>query len=217
MSEVRAIILRDVLLAYRGGVAALVPLMFFLMVAALFPFAVGPQPDRLIVVAPGVVWVAALLASLLSLDRLVQPDADDGSLDQFAATGLSLDLVALAKMLAHWLTTGLPLLLATPVVALLLQLPASALGPLLLSLLIGTPALSALATFAASLTCGLGRGGMLAAILVLPLALPVLIFGVSVLDPLGGGAALKLVAAASLLLVALAPFAAGAALRLAVE
>jgi heme exporter protein B len=217
MSPVLALIARDVRLAMTGGTAALVPLLFFIMVAALFPFAIGPQPDKLILIAPGVTWVAALLASLLSLDRLVQPDADDGSLDQFVVMGLSLEGVAVAKTIGHWLTTGLPLIIAMPLVAVLLQLPGKALMPLALSLLIGTPALSALATLAAGLTCGIGRGGVLAAVLVLPLALPVLIFGVSVLDPLGGGAALKLLGAASLIVLAVSPFGAAAALRVAVE
>lgn len=217
MTAAVAIVLRDVRLALAGGTAGLVPLIFFIVVAALFPFAVGPQPDKLILIAPGVVWVAALLASLLSLDRLIQPDADDGSLDALAAGGVSMEVLVIAKITAHWLTTGLPLLVATPLAALLLQLPAASLPPLLLALLIGTPALSALATLAASLTCGIGHGAVLAAVVVLPLALPVLIFGVSVLDALGGGAALKLLGATSLVALAISPPGAAAALRLALE
>jgi heme exporter protein B len=212
------IIRREVKLGLAGGAASAAPVAFFLIVAILFPFAVGPAPQVLARIAAGVVWVSALLACLLSMERLYQADAEDGSLEQYATTGVSMLELAAAKLASHWLLTAVPLLLATPIAALLLQTPLDSLGWLMLGLMIGTPALSALAGVAAALTVGLKRGGaVLAGLLVLPLTLPVLIFGVALPDPLAGASALKLLAASSLFLTALGPFAAAAALKLALE
>lgn len=202
---------RDLALALRRPGALALPVVFFVLVAALFPFAVGPDARLLARIATGVVWVAALLASLLPIETLVAPDVADGSLDQIVVRGIALETWVAARLVAHWLGFAVPLLIALPVAAVLLGLPA--LGPLALALLLGTPALAALALLAASLTATLRGGGALAGLIVVPLALPVLIFGVA--EGGGGGAdgALKLLAASSLVLVALTPFAAGAALR----
>ena len=212
-----ALVRRDVALAWgqRGGGA--VALLFFLIVIILFPFAVGPAPQVLARIAPGVLWVAALLASLLTLERLFQPDMEDGTLEQLVTHGLSAELIAAAKILAHWLATAVPLILIVPVGGVLLQLPAGAYLPLMLSLAVGTPGLSAIGGAAAALTLGLRRGGLLTSLLVLPLIVPLLIFGVGVLDPLGGDVALRYLAAAGLLGVAIGPFAAAAGLRLGLE
>jgi len=206
------LIRRDLTLALRRPGALALPVVFFVLVAALFPFAVGPDARLLARIAPGVVWVAALLASLLPVETLVAPDVADGSLDQIVVRGIALETWVAARLVAHWLGFAVPLLIALPVAAVLLGLPA--LGPLALALLLGTPALAALALLAASLTATLRGGGALAGLIVVPLALPVLIFGVA--EGGGGGGAdgaLKLLAASSLVLVALTPFAAGAALR----
>ena len=197
---------RDLSLALRQPGALLLPVVFFILVAALFPFAVGPDARLLARIAPGVVWVAALLASLLPVETLVAPDVADGTIDQIVVRGIALETWAAARLVAHWLGFGLPLLIALPVAAVLLGLPA--LIPLALGLAFGTPALAALALLAASLTAGLRGGGALAGLIVVPLALPVLIFGVA--DAPG---ALRLLAASSLVIVALTPFAAAAALR----
>lgn len=185
------------------------PVIFFLLTAALFPFAIGPDPRLLARIAPGILWVAALLAALLPVETLVAPDRADGTLDQLASRGIAMELVALARIVAHWLGFALPLLLALPVAGVLVGIEAAAGLRLALALLLGTPALAALAVVAAALTASLRGGGALAGLIVLPLALPVLIFGVGIAAP----GALKLLAAASLVIVALAPFAAGAALR----
>ncbi len=185
------------------------PVMFFVLVAALFPFAVGPDARLLARIAPGIIWVAALLAALLPVETLVAPDRDDGTLDQYAARGLAMELVVAARIVAHWLGFTVPLLTALPVATVLVGLDPAAGGRLALALLLGTPALASLAVVAAALTAGLRGGGALAGLIILPLALPVLIFGVGAAAP----GALKLLAAASLVAVAIAPFAAAAALR----
>ncbi len=209
MSVFIGLVRRDLALALlRPGTLAL-PVVFFVLVAALFPFAVGPDARLLARIAPGVLWVAALLAALLPVETLVEPDRADGTLDQLVVRGLALELVAAARLIAHWLGFALPLLIALPVAAILLQVPMAVLPRLALGLLLGTPALAALALVAASLTAGLRGGGALAGLIVLPLALPVLIFGVGIAAP----GALRLLAASSLVAVAIAPFAAGAALR----
>lgn len=197
---------RDLALALRQPGALLLPVVFFILVAALFPFAVGPDARLLARIAPGVVWVAALLASLLPVETLVAPDAADGTIDQIVVRGIALETWAAARLVAHWLGFALPLLIALPVAAVLLGLPN--LNSLALGLALGTPALAALALLAASLTAGLRGGGALAGLIVVPLALPVLIFGVA--DAPG---ALRLLAASSLVIVALTPFAAAAVLR----
>ena len=209
MSLFIGLVRRDLALALlRPGTLAL-PVVFFVLVAALFPFAVGPDARLLARIAPGVLWVAALLAALLPVETLVEPDRADGTLDQLMVRGLALELVVAARLIAHWLGFALPLLIALPVAAILLQVPMAVLPRLALGLLLGTPALAALALVAASLTAGLRGGGALAGLIVLPLALPVLIFGVGIAAP----GALRLLAASSLVAVAIAPFAAGAALR----
>ena len=203
------LIRRDLALALKRPSALLVPVVFFVMVASLFPFAVGPDAKLLARIAGGVVWVAALLAALLPVETLVASDRADGTLDQLVTRGVALETVAAARLASHWLGFALPLLAALPVAGVLLGLDGAALGRTALGLLLGTPGLAALALIAASLTAGLRGGGALAGLIVLPLALPVLIFGVG-LDSAG---ALKLLAASSLVLVAVAPFAAAAALR----
>lgn len=205
-----AIILRDVRLALSGGAA--LPILFFLLVAILYPFGVGPDGALLARTGGGVLWIAALLAALLPIDRLIAPDAENGVLDQYAVRGCSDEIVALAKVIAHWLSFGPLLMLAALPAAALLRLEADVLLRLELGLLIGTPGLAALGVMVASLTVGLRGGGALAGLLMLPLAVPLLIFGAGALDPASGGA-LKLLGANSLLLCAIAPFAAGAALR----
>jgi len=215
MSAWAAIVTRDLRAAWRGG-GALLPLVFFLLIATLFPFAVGPDGPVLARVGGGALWMAALLAALLPIDRLIAPDADNGVLDQYAVRGLSDEGIAAAKMLAHWLGFGPPLLIATLPAAALLKLDGDALLQLLLSLAIGTPALAALGVLTSALTLGLRGAGALAGLVMLPLAVPLLIFGAGALGGQDMGA-IKLLAAAALLLTALTPFAAGAALRAARE
>lgn len=199
---------RDLSLIARSP-ALWMPVMFFVLVAALFPFAVGPDARLLTRIAPGVVWVAALLAALLPVETLFAPDMEDGTLDQLASRGIAMELVAAARILAHWLGFAVPLLAALPIAAILVGMDSATAKNLALALLIGTPALAALAVVAAALTAGLRGGGALAGLIILPLALPVLIFGVGAAAP----GALKLLAAASLVAVAIAPFAAAAALK----
>jgi heme exporter protein B len=207
-----ALLLRELRLAATGGNAAL-PLVFFLLVAALFPFAVGPDSALLSRIGGGALWVAALLAALLPVDRLVEPDRASGVLDQLALRGLSEESVALAKLAGHWLSFGPPLMIAGLPAAALTKLPGPVLWRLELGLLAGTPGLAALTLIVAALTSGLRTTGALAGLLMLPLAVPILIFGAGLAEANGSAGALKLLAAASLLLVAVAPFAAGAALR----
>lgn len=212
------LIARDLTLRFGrwGGVA--MPLLFFLLVASLFPFAVGPEPKLLARIAGGIMWVAALLAALMPIDTLLEPDRADGTLDQLAARGIAFETVAFARIIAHWLAFGPPLLLTVPIAAALLNLPAETLPRLLTGLLVGTPALAALGVVAAALTAGLRGAGALAGLLVLPIVLPILIFGAgAVMDGPAVAGAFKLLAASSLFLVALSPFAAGAALRAAME
>lgn len=192
--------------------SALLPILFFLLVAALMPFAVGPDGKLLARVGPGLLWVAALTAALLPIERLVEPDRASGHLDQLALSGLKMEEVALAKIAAHWLGFGPPLMLAAIPASALLGMSGEALARTLLTLAIGTPALAALAVAVASLTAGLRQSSALGALLLLPLAIPLLIFAASAAgDPRAG--ALQLEAAASLFLVAGSPFIAGAALR----
>ena len=205
-----ALVLRDVRRAYASGGATLV-VAFFLLAAILFPFAVGPDATLLARVGGGVVWTAALLAALLPVERLVAPDLDAGVIDQLAVRGLSLAVVAAAKTLAHWLAFAPPVMAAAVVAAGLLGLPGRTLAVVELGLLLGTPGLAALAVATAALTAGLRGAGAVAGLVMLPLALPLLIFGAGAAE--SGVGALKLLAAASLVLVAGAPFVAGAALR----
>jgi heme exporter protein B len=217
MSGFLAIVRRDLLIARRQGGGSLLAVGFFVIVAALFPFAIGADPMALRRVAPGVIWVAALLATLLSLDRLFQADFEDGSLDILALSPQPLFVTVLAKVLAHWLVVGLPLVIASPLLGVLLNLPPAAFPDLLLAALIGTPALSLIGAIGAALTAGIRRGGVLVPLLVLPLYIPTLIFGVAASGAESGGEALMLLGAVSLVSLVLAPVAAAAALRLALE
>ena len=205
-----ALVLRELRLAFSGG-SALLPLVFFLLVATLFPFAIGPDAPLLARTGGGALWVAALLAALLPVDRLVEPDRAAGILDQLALRGLSEESVAMAKLLGHWLSFGPPLMLAAIPAAALMKLPGQVLLRLEIGLLVGTPGLAALTLTVAALTSGLRGTGAVAGLLLLPLAVPILIFGAGLGE--AGTGALKLLAAASLLLVAVAPLAAGAAIR----
>jgi heme exporter protein B len=207
-----ALILRELRLAATGGNAVL-PLVFFLLVATLFPFAVGPDGPLLARTGGGALWMAALLAALLPVDRLVEPDRAAGMLDQFAVRGISDEAVAMAKLAGHWLSFGPPLMLAAIPAAALMKLPQEVLLRLELGLLVGTPGLAALTLIVSALIAGLRSTGALAGLLMLPLAVPILIFGAGLVERGGDAGALKLLGAVSLLLVAAAPFAAGAALR----
>jgi heme exporter protein B len=205
------IVWRDVRGAYQGG-GTFLPLVFFLLVATLFPFAVGPDGPLLAKVGGGALWMAALLAALLPVDRLIAPDAEAGVLDQYVVRGLADEGVAAAKILAHWLSFGPPLMIAALPAAALLRLDGAVLLRLEIGLAIGTPALAALGLMTSALTLGLRGAGALAGLVMLPLAVPLLIFGAGSLGDQGMGA-LKLLAATALILTAMAPFAAGAALR----
>lgn len=208
---------RDLRLAIRAGGGFGLALAFYLILATLVPLAVGPQPDRLAPTAPGILWLGALLACLLSLDRLWALDAEDGSLDLIATAPIPLEGAVHAKALAHWITTGLPLTFAGPALSLLLFLPTQALPHLAVSLALGTPALSWLGTFCAALTVGLRRGSLLLSLLVLPLCIPTLVFGAEVVrrgaEGLPYGTPLALLAGITLGCIALLPFATAAALR----
>ncbi len=211
MNRMTTLILRDTALAWRAG-GMWLPVAFLLLVAALFPFAVGPDATLLSRAGGGMLWIAALLASLLPVDRLIAPDRDSGVLDQLVLRGLSDETIAIAKLIAHWLGFGPPLMLALLPAAALLKLTGETIVTLELGLLIGTPALAALGLMVSALTASLRSSGALAGLLALPLAIPLLIFGAGSLDD-QSGSALKLLAACSLLLVGITPFAAGAAMR----
>jgi heme exporter protein B len=215
------LVARDLLVVWRRPGDVLLVLAFFLLAASLFPLGVGPEPQILKRIGPGVLWVAALFAAMLSLDRLFGDDLVDGSLEHLALAPLPLELTALAKCLAHWLSGGLPLTLMSPALGLLFGLDAPQIAVLGVSLLLGTPSLSLLGGLGAALTLGARRGGALMALLVLPLAVPVLIFGVGAVEALAGGEGVRnaLVLLAAFFLVALAstPWAMAAALRQAVE
>jgi heme exporter protein B len=216
-----AVLSRDLGLAVRHGADTLAAVLFFLLAGALFPLALGPSPELLRRMAPGVVWVCALLAALLPLDRMFGAEAEDGSLDQLMLSGLPASGVALAKALAHWLTTGLPLMLASLPLAVTYGLAARAVPSMLLSLALGTASLSLLGTMAAAIVLGARRGGVLLPLLVLPLASPILIFGAAATDAgaaaLGSRPELLLLGALLALALPLCPLAGGAALRVAVE
>jgi heme exporter protein B len=212
-----ALLVRDLRLATRAGGGFGLGLAFFLLVAVLVPLGVGPDPGVLGRIAPGILWVGALLACLLSLDRIFALDAEDGSLDLLAVAPVPLEGVVAVKALAHWLVTGLPLTLAAPVLGVLMNLPVAGYGWLIVSLLLGTPALSLIGAFGAALTVGLKRGGLLLSLLVLPLYVPTLIFGAEVVKRGAEGQAvsvpLLLLAGITAGAAALLPFAAAAAIR----
>jgi len=207
-----ALVLRELRLAATGG-AVLLPLIFFLLVATLFPFAVGPDSALLARTGGGALWMAALLAALLPIDRLIEPDLSAGVLDQLAVRGVGEETIAFAKLAGHWLGFGPPLMIAALPAAALMKLPADVLLRLELGLLAGTPGLAALTLIVAAVTAGLRSGGALAGLLALPVAVPILIFGAGLVERGADAGALKLLAAVSLLLVAIAPFAVGAAIR----
>jgi heme exporter protein B len=221
MNAFLVVVARDARLGLQQGGTAMMAVMFFLLAVTLFPLGVGPEPETLRRIAAGVVWVAALLAALLSLDRLFQADYEDGSLDLFALAPLPLPLLVLAKCLAHWLTTGLPLMVAAPVLALLLNIEPAGLPILLATMALGTPTLSLVGAIGAALTVGVRRGGVLLSLLVLPLCIPVLVFAVGAVDlhlfGLGARQPMLLLAALLVAALALVPWAAAAALRLALE
>ncbi len=187
MNAFFALIRRDILLATRIGGGAGVGLVFFLMLVTIMPFAIGPDMVLLARIGPAILWVAALLATLIGLDRLFQADEEDGSLDLLRMSGLPLPLVVLAKVIAHWLVTGLPLALAAPFLGLLLALEPQAMLAVTVTLLAGTPALTFIGATGAALTAGLRRGGLILAVLVMPLMIPVLIFGISATSAALGG------------------------------
>jgi len=212
-----ALLLRDLRLATRAGGGFGLSLAFFLIVTVLVPFGVGPEGGTLGRIARGILWVGALLSCLLSLDRIFALDREDGSLDLLATAPIPLEGVVAVKAAAHWLTTGLPLTLAAPVLGVLLNLPEAAFGWLALSLMLGTPALSMIGTFGAALTVGLKRGGLLLSLLVLPLYIPTLIFGAEAAkrgaEGLAAGTPLLMLAGITAGSVAILPFAAAAAIR----
>ncbi len=213
MTAVTAIIARDMRLAFRAGGEAFTLVLFFIMIAAIVPFAVGPDKAQLARLAPGIVWIAALLSMLLGLDRLFRADSEDGSLLLVRHAASPLEAVVAAKLIAHWLVTALPLIIASPALAILLSMDIATWGRTVLALLCGTPALAALGAVGAAVTVGLPRGGVLAAVLLVPLALPVVIFGVGAIGGFSADSALLLLIALSLMTVAFAPFAAALALR----
>ncbi|WP_299589466.1 heme exporter protein CcmB [uncultured Tateyamaria sp.] len=213
----RALFVRDLRLALRAGGGFGLGLAFFLIVVVLVPFSVGPEPALLARIAPGVLWLGALLSCLLSLDRLLAVDFEDGALDLLATSPLPLEGIVVVKAAAHWVTTGLPLVLVAPVLGVLLNLPAPGFGVLVLSLGIGTPALSMIGAFGAALTVGIKRGGLLLSLLVLPLYVPTLIFGAeaarrAVLG-LDVSTPLMLLGGITAGVLAFMPFAAGVVLR----
>ena len=213
----RALFFRDLALALRAGGGFGLGLAFFLIVVVLVPFSVGPQSALLTQIAPGVLWLGALLACLLSLDRLLAVDWEDGALDLLATSPLPLEGIVAVKAAAHWVTTGLPLVLAAPVLGVLLNLAPAGYGVLVLSLALGTPALSMIGAFGAALTVGIKRGGLLLSLLVLPLYVPTLIFGAEAARRAAQGlettTPLLLLAGITLAVLAAMPFAAGAVLR----
>ncbi len=216
-----ALLRRELLLSARHGADTMAAVLFFVVAAALFPLAIGPAPETLARLAPGIVWVGALLAALLPLDRMFGADFEDGSLDQLLLSGLAPGTVAAVKALAHWLATGLPLLLAAGPVAIMLQMPVALVPVLLAGLLPGTLALSLLGTLGAAVVVGARRGGVLLPLLVLPLVVPVLIFGAAAVEAAGAGLTprphLLLLCAVLAAALPLCPLGAGAALRGAAE
>jgi heme exporter protein B len=213
----KALLIRDIRLALRAGGGFGLGLAFFLIVIVMVPFAVGADTGLLSKIAPGVLWIGALLACLLSLDRLLALDFEDGTLDLLATAPLPIEAALSVKALAHWITTGLPLVIAAPVLGVLMNLPTQGYGWLVLSLLLGTPALSVIGTFGAALTVGINRGGLLLSLLVLPLYVPTLIFGAEAARRGAAGAdvstPLLLLAGISAATIALMPIASAAVLK----
>jgi len=218
MTPLSALLVRDMRLAVRVGGGAMMGVLFFLIVVTLVPFAVGPDLAQLQRIGPAILWIGALLASLLTLDRLFAADHEDGSLDLLLMGRAPLELAVLAKAIAHWITTGLPLVIAAPLLGLFLNLEPMATGAVALTLLAGTPALTCIGVIGAALSVALRRGGLLLPVLVLPLTIPVLIFGVSasnaaMVGPVTFGAPFTILCALTLGSLVLGPLAAAAALR----
>jgi heme exporter protein B len=218
MTALTALLIRDMRLAVRIGGGALMGVLFFLIVVTLTPFAIGPDLALLQRIGPAILWLGALLASLLALDRLFAADAEDGSLDLLLMGSAPLELAVLIKALAHWITTALPLVIASPLLGLFLNLDATAVGAVGLTLLVGTPALTCIGLIGAALSVALRRGGLLLPVLVLPLTVPVLIFGVAasnaaIVGPVGFAAPFMILCALTLASLVIGPFAAAAALR----
>ncbi len=215
------IVRRELRLALKQGADATMAVMFFVLAVVLFPLGVGPEPNMLAAIGAGVLWVTALLAAVLSLERLFLSDYEDGSLDLLALAPWPLEVVVLAKCLAHWLVTGLPFMLASPILGLLLNLPAEGYPTLILAMALGTPSLSLVGAIGAALSLGARRGGVLVSLLVLPPYVPVLIFGVSAIDAavqgLSARPSLLILAALLVLALPLCPWAAAAALRQALD
>jgi heme exporter protein B len=221
LSVMRSVIRRDLTLAWRRRSDVLTALLFFVIVASLFPLGVGPEPQLLRAIGPGVVWVAALLASMLALSRLFAADYADGTLEQMLLAATPLPVIVIAKVIAHWLAANLPLVLIAPLLGLQFGLPADALVVLAFALALGTPSLSLIGAIGAALTLGLRGGGVLLALLVLPLYAPVLILGSLAVEATAAGLSaqpyLMLLAALSLAALSLAPWAVSAALRISYE
>ena len=221
MSGLKSIVRRDLLLAWKRPGDVLNPLFFFAMVSTLFPLAVGPGAEQLAISGPGVLWVEALLAALLSLNSLFLSDFEDGSLDQIILSPQPLPLLALGKSIAHWMVSGLPLVIVSQLIAITFRMPAEAIGVLMLTLALGTISLSLLGSIGAALTVGLNRGNALLSLLILPLAMPVLIFGARTValaaadDAVAAG--IYFLAAYCMLALSLAPFATAAALKISNE
>lgn len=221
MGKFIELVKRDLSLAFRQGMDSLMVVAFFIIAVVLFPFGVGPEVNTLAKIAGGTIWVAALLSSMLSLERLFQIDYDDGSLELLALAPVPLEVTVLAKVVAHWLTTGLPLILTAPLLAVLMQMPTDGFWVLMVALLLGTPTLSLIGAVGAALILGSRRGGVLLSLLVLPLYIPILIFGVSAVDAaiLDQSVRPHLFILAGLLVgsLALTPWASAAGLRQALE
>jgi heme exporter protein B len=222
MTTFLALVLQTLRLGIRAGGGAIVALIFFLAVVAVIPFGVGPDLKLLARIGPAILWIAALLASLLGLERLFGADREDGSLDLYLVSGEPLVLYVLGRVVGHWIAAALPIVIAAPILGLLLNIEPIAMGAVVLTLLVGTPALTLIGAVGAALTAGLPRGGLLIAVLVLPLTVPVLIFGVSatlgaISDPEPFLSPFLLLCALTLVALALAPWAAAAALRLALD
>ncbi len=216
-----AVVRRDLILAFRRRAEIANPVFFFILVVTLFPLGVGANTKLLQAMAPGVIWVSALLAVMLSLDSLFRSDFDDGSLEQMLLSSHPLTILVLGKIIAHWLVTGLPLLIIAPLLAVFLGLPEQALGTLLITLVLATPVLSLIGSIGVSLTVGLRRGGMILSLLVLPLYVPVLIFASNAVEMAGNGQAvdaqINILIAILFMSVVLAPLPAASALKMSVS
>lgn len=217
MTAILALLKRDIRLALRSLGDMMTQILFFIMIAIIVPFAIGPDKEQMARLAPGIIWIAAFLASLLGLERMFRPDREDGTLQALHHAGPALETVAFTKLLAHWMTASLPLIIATPFLAVVLNMDGTAFMRTIISLLAGTPALTAFGAIGAAVTVSLRRGGLIAPVLILPLSVPILIFGVSAIAANAGpGAeyqALMLLLGISLVAIVFAPFAIALALR----